>query len=73
VKKLFKFSVVSIAVSFIVANQAGAANTWTEARGDAMGGTGVAAAHYGSGPLINPALLARVKACLNAAIQSRLL
>jgi hypothetical protein len=61
VKKLFKFSVVSIAVSFIVANQAGAANTWTEARGDAMGGTGVAAAHYGSGPLINPALLARAK------------
>jgi hypothetical protein len=26
-----------------------------------MGGTGVAAAHYGSGPLINPALLARAK------------
>ena len=58
-KKHFKFSVVSIAVSFFVANQAGAANTWTEARGDAMGGTGVASAHYGSGVLINPALLAR--------------
>lgn len=58
-KKLFKFSVVSIAVSFIVANQAGAANTWTEARGDAMGGTGVASAHYGSGVLMNPALLAK--------------
>jgi len=59
VKKHFKYSVVSIAVSFFVANQAGAANTWTEARGDAMGGTGVASAHYGSGVLINPALLAR--------------
>ncbi len=58
-KKHFKFSVVSIAVSFFVANQAGAANTWTEARGDAMGGTGVASAHYGSGVLMNPALLAR--------------
>ena len=58
-KKHFKYSVVSIAVSFFVANQAGAANTWTEARGDAMGGTGVASAHYGSGVLINPALLAR--------------
>jgi len=61
VKKHFKFSVVSIAVSFFVANQAGAANTWTEARGDAMGGTGVASAHYGSAALINPALLARAQ------------
>ncbi|MGQ8980049.1 hypothetical protein ACQUW2_20355, partial [Enterobacter hormaechei] len=40
---------VSIAVSFFMANQAGAANTWTEARSDAMGGTGVAAGSYGSG------------------------
>ncbi|MCP6059399.1 hypothetical protein NL388_29545, partial [Klebsiella pneumoniae] len=31
-KKHFKFSMVSIAVSFFMANQAGAANTWTEAR-----------------------------------------
>jgi hypothetical protein len=49
VKKHFKFSVVSIAVSLFMANQAGAANTWTEARSDAMGGTGVAAGSYGSG------------------------
>jgi hypothetical protein len=61
VKKYFKFSVVSIAVSFFMANQAGAANTWTEARSDAMGGTGVAAGTYGSGTLINPALLAKAK------------
>ncbi|HHA2011460.1 conjugal transfer protein TraF [Enterobacter quasimori] len=60
-KKYFKFSVVSIAVSFFMANQAGAANTWTEARSDAMGGTGVAAGTYGSGTLINPALLAKAK------------
>ncbi len=44
-----------------MANQAGAANTWTEARGDAMGGTGVAAGNYGSAVLINPALLAKAK------------
>ena len=60
-KKHFKFSVVSIAVSLFMANQAGAANTWTEARSDAMGGTGVAAASYGSAVLINPALLAKAK------------
>ncbi|KFA85685.1 conjugal transfer protein TraF [Enterobacter roggenkampii] len=60
-KKIFKFSVVSIAVSLFMANQAGAANTWTEARSDAMGGTGVAAGSYGSAVLINPALLAKAK------------
>ncbi|SUH40458.1 conjugative transfer protein [Salmonella enterica subsp. enterica] len=38
-----------------------AANTWTEARNDAMGGTGVASANYGSGVLLNPALLAKAK------------
>ena len=44
-----------------MANQAGAANTWTESRSDAMGGTGVASGSYGSGALINPALLAKAK------------
>lgn len=44
-----------------MANQAGAANTWTEARSDAMGGTGVAAGSYGSAVLLNPALLAKAK------------
>ena len=42
-----------------MANQAGAANTWAEARNDAMGGTGVATANYGSAAFINPALLAK--------------
>ncbi|WLI75337.1 conjugal transfer protein TraF [Kosakonia sp. H02] len=60
-KKKCKLSVVAIAVSFFVANQAGAANTWAEARNDAMGGTGVASANYGSGALINPALLAKAQ------------
>lgn len=60
-KNKLKLSVVAIAVSFCVANQAGAANTWAEARSDAMGGTGVASASYGSGALINPALLAKAK------------
>lgn len=59
--KNFNFSVVAIAVSFWVSHQANAANTWAEARNDAMGGTGVASAHYGSGVLINPALLAKAK------------
>ena len=60
-KKIFKLSVVTLALSFGVITQAGAANTWAEARNDAMGGTGVASASYGSGVLINPALLAKAK------------
>ncbi|MFK3662253.1 conjugal transfer protein TraF [Scandinavium sp. NPDC088450] len=60
-KKNIKYSVVSAAVSLFMANQAGAANTWSEARSDAMGGTGVASASYGSAVLINPALLAKSK------------
>lgn len=58
-KKNIKYSVVSTMVSLFVANQAAAANTWSEARSDAMGGTGVASASYGSAVLINPALLAK--------------
>lgn len=42
-----------------LSSRALAANTWTEARGDAMGGTGVASAHYGAAALANPALLTR--------------
>jgi len=61
VNKIFKYSVVSAAVSLFMANQAEAANTWSEARNDAMGGTGVASANYGSAVLINPALLAKSK------------
>ncbi|SNY73121.1 conjugal transfer protein TraF [Enterobacter sp. CC120223-11] len=57
--KTFRYSVVSAAVSLLMANQAGAANTWSEARNDAMGGTGVASANYGSAVMINPALLAK--------------
>ncbi len=60
-KKNEKFSLIGIAVSFLVAAPAEAANGWAEARNDAMGGTGVASAHYGSGVLINPALLAKAK------------
>lgn len=58
-KNTIKFSVVSAAVSLFMANTAEAANTWSEARSDAMGGTGVASASYGSAALINPALLAK--------------
>lgn len=49
------------AASLFVANHASAAGTWSEARSDAMGGTGVASASYGSGVLTNPALLAKAK------------
>lgn len=52
---------MTIAASFFMAKQASAVNTWAEARNDAMGGTGVASAHYGSGVLLNPALLAKAK------------
>ncbi|NDL61495.1 conjugal transfer protein TraF [Acerihabitans arboris] len=34
-----------------------AAGNWTEARNDAMGGTGVSSSHYGAAALVNPALL----------------
>jgi hypothetical protein len=57
--KKIKTLVALSAASFFVANQASAAGTWAEARSDAMGGTGVASGSYGSGALINPALLAR--------------
>ncbi|EDP8673136.1 conjugal transfer protein TraF [Salmonella bongori] len=59
--KNLKLSVMTIAASFFMAKQTSAANTWAEARNDAMGGTGVASAHYGSGVLLNPALLAKAK------------
>ena len=51
---------VSIAVSFY-GKSGGSSQYRTEARSDAMGGTGVAAGSYGSGALINPALLAKSK------------
>ncbi|WP_047596327.1 conjugal transfer protein TraF, partial [Salmonella enterica] len=44
-----------------MAKQASVANTWTEARNDAMGGTGAASVNYGSGVLLNSALLAKAK------------
>ncbi|QJT82534.1 conjugal transfer protein TraF [Kosakonia sp. MUSA4] len=36
-----------------------AASTWTEARNDAMGGTGVASSGYAAAALVNPALMTR--------------
>ncbi|MCT4702918.1 conjugal transfer protein TraF [Enterobacteriaceae bacterium H20N1] len=57
IKTLVAFS----AASLFVANSAWAAGTWSEARSDAMGGTGVASGSYGSGVLINPALLAKAQ------------
>lgn len=43
----------------VVAASAHAAGTWMEARGDAMGGTGVASSHYGAAALVNPARLTK--------------
>ena len=48
-KNIIKPSVAAVALSLVMANQASAANTWAQARNDAMGGTGVASADYGSG------------------------
>ncbi len=59
--KKIKSLVVLSAASLLVANSAHAAGTWSEARSDAMGGTGVASGSYGSGALINPALLAKAQ------------
>lgn len=59
--KKIKTLVVLSAASLLVANSAHAAGTWAEARSDAMGGTGVASGSYGSGALINPALLAKAQ------------
>lgn len=59
--KKIKTLVALSAASLFVANHAGASGTWSEARSDAMGGTGVASASYGSGALINPALLAKAQ------------
>lgn len=61
-KKNDKFSLMGIAVSFIMAGQAEAANGWVEARSDAMGGTGVASAPYASGALIKPRAAGQVAA-----------
>jgi hypothetical protein len=59
VNKNLNLLVVAITGSLLASQTASAANSWTEARNDAMGGTGVASANYGSGVLINPALLAK--------------
>ncbi|MCI4031494.1 conjugal transfer protein TraF [Dickeya dianthicola] len=42
-----------------VASSSYAAGTWSDARNDAMGGTGVASSHYSSAALVNPALLTK--------------
>ncbi|OAT77579.1 conjugal transfer protein [Mangrovibacter phragmitis] len=57
--RISKVSVATMAATFLIAHPALAANTWAESRSDGMGGTGVASASYGSGVLINPALLAK--------------
>lgn len=48
---------VSVALLVSAVPSVHAATSWMEARGDAMGGTGVASAHYGTAALANPALL----------------
>ncbi|MGB7803781.1 conjugal transfer protein TraF [Buttiauxella sp.] len=62
-------SLVAINAAFLfIANNANAAGTWTEARNDAMGGTGVASSRWSSAVLINPALLTRSQEGDNAAL-----
>lgn len=62
-------TLVALNAAFLfVANNANAAGTWTEARNDAMGGTGVASARWSSAVLINPALLTKSRAGDTAAV-----
>jgi len=50
---------ISLTLSTFSISSVNAAQQYFQARSDAMGGTGVASAHYLSAPLMNPALLAR--------------
>lgn len=62
-------TLVALNAAFLfVANNANAAGTWTEARNDAMGGTGVASARWSSAVLINPALLTKSREDDTAAV-----
>ena len=56
-KTLLAKTLISSAI--MMAFNATAATSYMEARSDAMGGTGVASAHYGTAALSNPALLTR--------------
>ncbi|MGB7800498.1 conjugal transfer protein TraF [Buttiauxella sp.] len=59
--KIISSVVVLNVVFLLIENNAHAAGTWTEARNDAMGGTGIASARWSSAALINPALLAQAQ------------
>ncbi|TNV16393.1 conjugal transfer protein [Buttiauxella sp. B2] len=62
-------TLVAVNAAFLfVANNANSAGTWTEARNDAMGGTGVASARWSSAVLINPALLTKSREGDTAAV-----
>lgn len=58
---MMKATVITRSVALVLITSgmtcAHAAATWTEARNDAMGGTGVASSNYTSAALVNPALL----------------
>ncbi|MBA1035360.1 conjugal transfer protein TraF, partial [Escherichia coli] len=56
-KKHITRTLVASAVLFSF--NSAAATSYSEARNDAMGGTGVASSHYGVAPLANPALLTK--------------
>ncbi|MGM3175799.1 conjugal transfer protein TraF [Dickeya lacustris] len=56
-KKYISRVIVGVFATIPVASIA--AGTWSDARNDAMGGTGVASSHYSSAALVNPALLTK--------------
>lgn len=58
-KKHTLSTLIGLTLSSCYISSANAAQNYFQARSDAMGGTGVASAHYLSAPLMNPALLAR--------------
>jgi len=58
-KKHTLSTLIGLTLSSCYISPINAAQNYFQSRSDAMGGTGVASAHYLSAPLINPALLAR--------------
>lgn len=58
-KKNLATSIALALGTTVLSTSAFAANTYFDARNDAMGGVGVASSHYGVAALVNPALVAK--------------
>ncbi|MGO3229189.1 MAG: conjugal transfer protein TraF, partial [Oceanisphaera sp.] len=58
-KNTLSMSIALALGTSVLTTSAFAANTYFDARNDAMGGVGVASSHYGVAALVNPALVAK--------------